>query len=83
MKREDKWLCQTVKKKKSKKKDNPYPIHQLNPDGDTVLLNKEVYYNWAVGVYEDMARNNCMFTQEIMYLMCLCGALMFNGDSNE
>lgn len=83
MNREDKWLCQTVKKKKSKKEDKSYLIHRPNPDSDTSLLNKEVYYNWAVGVYGDMARNNCMFTQEIMYLMCLCGALMFNGDNNE
>lgn len=82
MNREDKWLCQIVKKKKSKNEDNPCQIHRLNPDNGTILLNKE-YYNWAVGVYRDMSRNNCMFTQEVMYLMCLCGALMFNGDNDE
>lgn len=73
MDRDDRWLCQTVKRKKSKK-DGKFVYNceelerQLNPDGHNIALTKEMYFKWVVDVYAGM----------MLYLMAECGAIMFS-----
>ena len=88
MDREDRWLCQTVKRKKSKK-DGKYVYnreelqHQLNPDGHTIALTEEMYYKWVVDVYADMKESDCVFAGMMLYLMAESGAIMFGKSDTE
>ena len=84
MNREDKWLCQTVKRKKSKK-DGKYVYNreelerQLNPDGHTIALTEEAYFKWVVDVYADMRLKDNVFAGMMLYLMAECGAMMYGN----
>lgn len=88
MNREDKWLCQTVKRKKSKK-DGKYVYNceelerQMNPDGHTIALTEEAYFKWVVDVYADMKERDCVFAGMMLYLMAECGAIMFSKNNTE